>query len=282
MDLTVWQIVFRVVIGAVIGFLIGLTGIGGGVLVMPALTVFLGLSPTTAVGTASLYAFLTKIMAAFKHISLKNVDFKTCGCLLLGALPANVAVAMAINMYRKANADNQELLLKFEAGLNMLIAAVIIISAFILIMNLRKKETEDGEDEPSSLAKLTRKSLTSTVIAGILSGALVGALIGSTSVGGGVVLIPILIAVFALSPNKTVGSSIIIGVALTLVTAIVFGKGGALDVLTAVFMAAGSIGGVIPGSKLAATLPKKTMKRIMVGMVLVAGALMLAGKSGGH
>ena len=103
MDLSVWQMVLRVVIGAVIGFLIGLTGIGGGVLVMPALTVFLGLPPTTAVGTASLYAFLTKIMAAVKHISLKNVDFRTCGCLLLGALPANVAVAMGINHYRKVN-----------------------------------------------------------------------------------------------------------------------------------------------------------------------------------
>ncbi len=282
MDLSVLQMALRVVIGGVIGFMIGLTGIGGGVLVMPALTVFLGLTPTMAVGTASLYAFLTKIMAAVKHISLKNVDFKTCGSLLLGALPANVAVAMAINMYREANAGDEELLARFEGGLNMLIAAVIITSAFILIMNLRKKANEHGEEEPSPLARLTRKSTAATVVAGILSGALVGALIGSTSVGGGVVLIPILISVFALSPNRTVGSSIIIGVALTLVTAIVFGKSGSLDVFTAILMAAGSIAGVIPGSKLAATLPQKTMKRIMVGMVLIAGALMLAGKAGGH
>jgi len=282
MDLTILEMVLRVVIGAVIGFLIGLTGIGGGVLVMPALTVFLGLPPTTAVGTASLYAFLTKIMAAVKHISLRNVDFRTCIWLLLGALPANVAVAMAITMYRAANKDNEELLARFESGLNILIAAVIIISAFILIMNLRKKQNEHGEDEPSALARLTRRSTSSAVIAGIASGTIVGALIGSTSVGGGVILIPILIAVFALSPNKTVGSSIIIGVALTLVTAVVFGKGGSLDIWTALFMAAGSLLGVQPGSKLAATLPQKTMKKIMVGMVLIAGALMLAGKAGGH
>ena len=282
MDLSLWAIVLRVLIGAVIGFLIGLTGIGGGVLVMPALTVFLGLPPTTAVGTASLYAFLTKIMAAIKHISLKNVDFRTCGSLLFGALPANIAVAMAINSFRSANAGNRELMVRFETDLNILIAVVIIISALILIMNLRQKENEDGEEEPSPLARWTRRSMVKTLISGVISGSLVGALIGSTSVGGGVVLIPILITVFALSPNRTVGSSIVIGVVLTLVTAIVFGKGGAMDTSTAVLMAGGSLLGVVPGSRLATTLPRQTMKKIMVGMVLVAGALMLAGKVNGH
>jgi len=272
----------RVIIGAVIGFMIGLTGIGGGVLVMPALTVFLGLTPTTAVGTASLYAFLTKIMAAVKHISLKNVDFRTCGSLLLGALPANIAVAMAINIYRNANVENKAAMVRFETALNVLIAAVIIMSALILIMNLRRRRNEHGEEDPSQLAKLARRSVVSTITAGVISGSIVGALIGSTSVGGGVVLIPILITVFALSPNRTVGSSIIIGVALTLVTAIVFGKGGAMDMSTAILMAVGSLLGVIPGSRLAATLPHQTMKKIMVAMVLIAGALMLVGKANGH
>ena len=282
MDLTVLEMISRIAIGSIIGFMIGLTGIGGGVLVMPALTVFLGLSPSTAIGTASLYAFLTKIMAAIKHISLKNVDFKTCIWLLIGALPANVVVATWINRYRAANVHDEELLTRFESGLNMLIGGVIIVSACILIFNLFKKQNEHGEDEPSALALLTKKSAAARIASGISAGALVGALIGSTSVGGGVILIPILMAVFALSANKTVGSSIIIGVALTLVTAIVFGKGGSLDYTTALFMAAGSLAGVQPGSKLAATLPTRVMKRIMVGMVLVAGALMLLGKGGGH
>jgi hypothetical protein len=282
MDLSFWAMALRVITGAVIGFLIGLTGIGGGVLVMPALTVILGLAPTTAVGTASLYAFLTKIMAAVKHISLKNVDFRTCGSLLLGALPANLAVAVAINMYRSANAGNRAIMVRFETTLNILIAAVIVMSAIILIINLRQNQDQHGEEALSPVARWARRSLGKMLLAGVISGSIVGALIGSTSVGGGVVLIPILITIFALSPNRTVGSSIIIGVVLTLVTAIVFHKGGAMDTPTAFLMAAGSLLGVIPGSRLAATLPRQTMKKIMVVMVLAAGALMLAGKVNGH
>jgi len=281
-DLTLLDMISRIVIGAIIGFMIGLTGIGGGVLVMPTLTVFLGLSPATAVGTASLYAFLTKIMAAVKHISLKNVDFKACFWVLLGALPANIAAAMWITMYRKTNSGNEKLLTRFESELNILIAAVIIASAFVLIINLFKKVHEPGEDESSPLATLTRRQTRSRAVAGVVYGTLVGALIGSTSVGSGVILIPILITVFALSANRTVGSSIIIGVVLTLVTTIVFGKDGSLDYPSALLMAGGSIAGVNPGSTLAATLPQKVMKRIMVGTVLAAGILMLVGKSGGH
>lgn len=275
MDLSICEMIARIAIGAIIGFLIGLTGIGGGVLVMPALTLCLGLPPSAAVGTASLYAFLTKIMAAIKHISLKNVDFKTCGWLLLGAIPGNILVAMGINQYLKIHAMDTALISHFQSSLQLLIAAVIVVAAVILIMNVFQKTHADGTDKPSRISMLVNRSVTATVLAGIIFGAVVGGLIGSTSVGGGVILIPILISIFGLTANKTVGSSIIIGVALTLVTAIVFGKGGQLDIPTAVLMGAGSLLGVHPGSKLASTMKSKTLKLVMVGMVIAAGIMML-------
>ena len=63
-DLTSLDIIARLVIGLVIGFCIGLTGVGGGVLMIPALTELLGFNTTQAVGTTSLYAFLTKIFTS--------------------------------------------------------------------------------------------------------------------------------------------------------------------------------------------------------------------------
>ena len=63
----------RLILGLFIGFCIGLTSIGGGVLVLPALTVLLKLDPLVAVGTTTLYAFLTKITALFHHLHLKRL-----------------------------------------------------------------------------------------------------------------------------------------------------------------------------------------------------------------
>ncbi len=68
----VTSIIVQLILGVVIGFSIGLTGIGGGVLVLPSLTLILGLPPSVAAGTASLYAFLTKIQATVEHFRLKT------------------------------------------------------------------------------------------------------------------------------------------------------------------------------------------------------------------
>ena len=57
------DIIIRIVLGLIIGF-VGLTSIGSGVIVLPILTVLLK-DPITAIGTTTLYAFLTKITALF-------------------------------------------------------------------------------------------------------------------------------------------------------------------------------------------------------------------------
>ena len=69
--LSLLELAGRLVLGILIGFCIGMTGVGGGVLVLPALTILLRMNPVVAVGTASFYAFLTKVSATFHHIKLK-------------------------------------------------------------------------------------------------------------------------------------------------------------------------------------------------------------------
>ena len=70
--------IIELIIGTSIGLTIGMTGIGGGVLLMPALTVILSIPASIAVGTASLYSFLTKIYATIEHIRFKNLKYKPC------------------------------------------------------------------------------------------------------------------------------------------------------------------------------------------------------------
>jgi uncharacterized membrane protein YfcA len=73
-----------VIAGLTVGFIVGLTGVGGGSLMTPILLWF-GIPPTTAVGTDLLYAAFTK-MAVFMCIIKKNINWTITAWLSLGSV----------------------------------------------------------------------------------------------------------------------------------------------------------------------------------------------------
>ena len=77
------------VAGLVVGFIVGLTGVGGGSLMTPILLWF-GILPATAVGTDLLYAALTKAGGVFVHHKQKHVDWKLTAWLAAGSVPASL------------------------------------------------------------------------------------------------------------------------------------------------------------------------------------------------
>lgn len=266
-DMSLFDFVVRIILGLVIGFFIGLTGVGGGVLVLPALTIILGIDPIKAVGTTSLYAFLTKISATFHHAKLKTIDWGTSIRFLVGAIPANIVISLWIS---KQGANDS-----FQHGLKLFIVGVVFFSVFLMILNMVKQSRTALESEERSLAdRITGHALLRNGLS-VLMGAIVGGLIGATSIGGGVLIVPILIILFNLPASRTVGSSIFIAVVLTLVTSIIYGKGGEMDKPTAIIMAVGSLAGVYYGSKLSTKIPEKLLQSIVVGLILVAAFLML-------
>jgi len=117
-------------------------------------------------------------------------------------------------------------------------------------------------------------------ILGVCCGGVIGGLIGATSIGGGVLIVPILILIFGLSASRTVGTSIAITFFLTFVMAVIFGRSGELDTATAVIMAVGSIGGVRFGSRLSVRMPERLLLVVMVTLIAVAAVLMIVAQ--GH
>src|SRR5215510_10534359 len=71
-----------------VGFVVGLTGVGGGSLMTPLLILFFGIHPVTAVGTDLLYASVTKSAGTLVHGFNKSVDWRIVGQLALGSVPA--------------------------------------------------------------------------------------------------------------------------------------------------------------------------------------------------
>lgn len=275
--MSILEIGLSLVSGLIIGFTIGLTGIGGGVLVMPALIIILKIEPSVSVGTASLYALLTKIYAVFEHFRLRTINLTIAIFFLIGAIPANILTSLSINTYIKNNAGDIEKIKQFQGNLKSLIAYILLFSVIFLIIQLIKGQKTDclsnerqGSNEHSTIKK----------IAGIISGVIVGVLIGSTSVGGGVLIIPLLIIFFNLSTKQTVGTSILIAVILVLSTSIIYGRGGQIDYWTSIIMAVGSIPGVFWGSRLSVKTPEKILKIIVTSIIMFAAIMMFIGNSG--
>lgn len=275
MILTPFDIVLRLILGLVIGFCIGLTGIGGGVLVMPALTLALGLSPAEAVGTASLYAFITKTAASHSHNRLGNVNWRATRLVLAGGVPGCILVAYAVNatLARFGKMDKVEEAAAFQAGLGLLLASVVLLAALIMIHQVVKHNGKGGDvsvpDETQPVAQTPAQIAFASV-----SGVFVGALIGATSVGGGVILVPLL-GMLKLTPRQTVGTSVVIALALTLVTSVIYGGGAQLAWSTGLIMGVVALLGARLGAKSTNKVPQDTMRWMLAGIVVFSALLML-------
>ncbi|MBM3514930.1 MAG: sulfite exporter TauE/SafE family protein, partial [Alphaproteobacteria bacterium] len=83
--------------GAITGYVVGLTGVGGGALMTPILLIFFGIPPATAVATDLWFAAITKLVGAKVHHANGNVDWQVAKRLWLGSLPVAMAVVAVVS-----------------------------------------------------------------------------------------------------------------------------------------------------------------------------------------
>jgi len=242
--------------GLIVGLLIGLTGIGGGVLMTPLL-LLLGLPPTAAVGTDLAYSTLTKLAGAIQHGRQGTVDWKVVKNLATASIPFTVfAVWLLSRMQSVQTSENVEHRLKQLIGVMLVIAAVLMLRKTLMA--------------PRAVSSLNVSHLTNYPFVRILIiGALGGFLVGLTSIGSGSLIIALLVMVITLPAATLVGTDI--AHAFFLVTA------GALahvfflhDVhfQMAGLLLIGSIPGVLIGSRLAVWVPRKPLQVGMAGLLL--------------
>src|SRR5215472_8569222 len=86
--------------GALVGFFVGMTGVGGGSLMTPILILLFGFAPTTAVGTDQLFAGVTKSFGSAVHGFNGTVDWRIVGRLALGSVPGAI-LTLAVLYYLK-------------------------------------------------------------------------------------------------------------------------------------------------------------------------------------
>lgn len=252
--------------GLVIGFATGLTGMGAAVLVVPVLIYAIGLSPVMAVGTGLLYSMLTRAYASFEHLCLLTVRKRTSLYIILGSIPS-VLITSSVVAHLAGIMGNS-----FDFAMEIVIAIVMLITWTLMTVALiRSRSDSNSYYKPKEHFPAHRKLL------GLAAGAGVGALVGSTSIGGGVFLVPILSTVFRLSPQDTVGTSTLVSVIMSATGSFAYLLSGGVDLRVALIMFAGSIPGVWFGCRLAVKTPHKVLFFLLFAVVTVSTIAMFAG-----
>jgi uncharacterized protein len=115
----------EILIGLVIGFAIGTTGVGGGTLTAPALILILGFTPRASVTTALIFSAMAKISASAIYAWKRQVNYGVLIYLLLGGVPGAIAGSLIIEHFRSG---------KSEAWVLLVVGAIITSSAVASLM----------------------------------------------------------------------------------------------------------------------------------------------------
>jgi uncharacterized membrane protein YfcA len=252
-----------VVAGALTGFVVGLTGVGGGALMTPILLLVFGIAPTVAIGTDLWFAAITKMFAVNIHHKRNLIDWGVVKALWLGSLPAALLTVIAIAI-TPASAD-------LTTFLKTAIAVAIFITAISIFLHkpLQKlgQRFRIGQAE-----KFKRIQMPLTVLAG----AVLGTLVALTSVGAGALGAVFLAYLYPLrlTPPRLIATDIVHAIPLAL-----FAGAGHLMMGQFSFgllgnLLVGSVPAIILGAMISVRLPHIWL-RAALGIVLAVIAIKL-------
>ena len=245
-----------------VGIVVGLTGMGGGALMTPAL-IFLGVNPTAAVANDLVAASINKSVGASVHWRRGTPNLKLAGLLIVGSVP--FAFAGGFIVQSVGGSEEQESFLTAAIGYALLFTA----ATYALRMYLQLRYVTAGnvmsEDEPKV-----------HVLPTILVGAVGGLLVGITSVGSGSLIMVALLLIYpTLSAVRLVGTDLVQAVPLVLAAAIghVVTEGVTWAVLIPLVL--GGTPGTFLGAKMAAWVSQSVIRRGIVIVLTLTGLKML-------
>lgn len=255
---------FRIsIVGFVVGLLVGLTGMGGGALMTPAL-ILLGLArPAVAVGTDLVWGTLTKAVGAFVHCHQRTVDFTIVRRLAMGSIPGALAgLALLARLHKHSGAEVMD-----QFVVRMLAIALMCVALSLFIRAIRGPRIQAEGDS----ANQKRHGGLITAM-----GAVVGFLVSLTSVGSGSLIVACLVI---LCPNtsmkRIVGSDIVHALFLVGVSALGHIGLGSINVSLLGVLLLGSIPGVWLGSKMNAVVPERILQPLLATTLFFLGYKLL-------
>ena len=249
--------------GLLVGFLVGLTGMGGGALMTPILVLFFGIDPLAAVSSDLVASFFMKPVGGGVHYRRGTVNLPMVRWLAIGSVPAAFAGVVLLNALGAGEVQGR---LKTMLGVVLLIAA----SAMVAQRAIQRRRTPLG-GIPEESTVTVRPAATVAV------GAVGGLIVGMTSVGSGSLIIVMLMLMYpTISTAELVGTNLVQAIPLVGSAALGHVFFGDLRLGLPGSLLIGCLPGVYLGARVSSRAPDNVIRPVLV-VVLTASALKLLG-----
>jgi len=249
-------------LGLVVGFMVGLTGMGGGALMTPGL-ILLGLArPSLAVGTDLLWNALTKAVGSIVHMRQQTVDHRIVKRLAMGSIPGALTGIGLLAVLRHNGIQQEDRVVAMVLGTALVCVAVGLFARTVMGAPRHVPAGEQVSIQPWWLTSVV--------------GLVVGFLVSITSVGSGTLIIASLAFLYPTTPlKKLVGSDIMHGLFLVGVSAIGHAGLGTINYKLLAGLLVGSVPGVWIGSKVSARFPERVLRPVLATTLLYLGLKLL-------
>jgi len=248
--------------GLLVGFVVGLTGMGGGALMTPILVVVFNIQPLAAVSSDLVASFFMRPVGAAVHLRQGTVNWNLVKWLVLGSVPS--AFCGVLILRALGTGSHVQSVVQVVLGIALLVAAgAIVLKAFL---NLRSRARGEHLTASRSL-DITVRPLPTLMI-----GALGGLVVGMTSVGSGSLIIVLLLFLYPrIRASQLVGTDLVQAIPLVGAASLGHLLFGDFRLSLTTSLIIGSIPGVYLGARVSARAPARLLRRVLAFVLLASG-----------
>jgi uncharacterized protein len=251
--------------GVLVGFCVGVTGVGGGSLMTPILISLFRIEPHIAIGTDLIYAAISKFCGSLVHAKKLNIVWPIVIWLAIGSIPASLATTWVLDNYLSQSSSYKALLTTVLGFMLTLTGISIVFRGYIEKFFSKFSKKLDAETIEQERQRLKDKRFYILIM-----GIILGVFVTLSSVGAGAFGIMALIIMFPNLPMiRIIGSDVVHAVLLTLVAGLGHMNSGNVDFTLLMWLLVGSIPAIIVGTLLSSRLPEKIIRKIL-GITLFA------------
>lgn len=248
-----------IVLGSgVVGFLVGLTGAGGGALMTPMLILLFNVKPSSAISSDLVAAVAMRPVAAAIHLTKKTVNFRLVGWMVVGSVPMAFLGAYLLHLFGLGKTDQANI--EIALGAALLLGAAAMVLRYVL-------DRRSGEDRLSGVHELTVKPIPTIVI-----GMVGGLVVGMTSVGSGSLMIVLLLFLYPMiGAKRLVGTDLTQAVPLTAAAALGALAFGTVQFSLTASIVIGSVPMAVVGAFLSSRAPDKLIRPAITFVIFASG-----------
>ena len=268
-------------VGAFLGLIMGLVGVGGGFLLTPIM-MFLGIPPPVAVASVANQLVAPSVSGVLSHWKRSNVDFKMGTVLLLGGIVGSSIGVLLFNFLGKIGQLDFVIKSSYVIFLTI-IGSLMFLESVRLILRTRKGKVSRGKLHQHNWLhglpfkiRFRKSKLYISILLPILIGVIVGILAALMGIGGGFIIVPAMIYLLGMPTSLVVGTSLfqIIFVAAN-TTILQASQNQTVDIVLATILLLGSVIGVQIGSRFANILKGEYLRLILSSIIILVSLILL-------